>query len=428
MSEQLTIKDYGLKTDFPFDYKHLLEIAEQVGTPTYVYNASSLRQRLQALKELFSSFPVHWLYAMKANDNPHLLKIIADYGFGFDTVSFEEVSLGLHLVKSDKIFYTENNMSDEEMKLAMQKQVLLNMGSFSRLEKFAKAGGCRCSIRVVPEIGDGLHARVTTGHKESKFGIDLTLIDQINELQNTSQLRVEGLHMHIGSGIRKASNMIEAMKRLLDIADQLPFLRFINFGGGFPIAYHEGEHAFSITDFSDQAKKLLSDDLKKRGSDFSYFFEPGRWLTAQMGCLLTSVTSKKNAGSIEYLGTDTGFNHLARPILYDAKHRVYHLNQKDAKVEKVESKDLKTYTVAGNICESSDILAQNIRLSEVQEGDILAFADAGAYGMTMASVYNRRQLPAEVLVEQNKSYRIIRKKVDIQAHLNHFFEETLFTT
>lgn len=422
MTEDSPIQDYGLKTEFPFETHQLLDITKKFGTPVYVYDAKTISNRLVTLKSLFKGLPVNWLYAMKANDNPHLLKLIAAQGFGFDTVSFEEVSLGLKIVEADRIFYTENNMSDSEMLLAMKEGVRLNIGSFSRLKKFAEAGGVSCSIRVVPEIGDGLHARVTTGHKESKFGIDLALIQDINDLQKQTKLRIEGIHMHIGSGIRKATNMIDAMKRLLDIGKQFEHLNFINFGGGFPIAYQENEHAFSLSDFAKKARELLLTDLEHRDGNFSYFFEPGRWITAQSGCLLTSVTSKKKAGSIQYLGTDTGFNHLARPILYDAQHRVIHLAKDvDSSTEK------QNYTIAGNICESSDILARDVQLSEVKEGDILAFADAGAYGMTMASVYNRRQLPSEVLIENHLSVRLIRKKVDIQTHINRFFEETLFS-
>lgn len=420
MQSDVKLALYGLKPEFPFDFDVLQDITSEFATPIYVYNQKSIQLRANYLRDLFGELPVKWLYAMKANDNPHILKILADIGFGFDTVSFEEATLAKHLVEANKIFYTENNMSDVEMDKAMKAQIILNIGSFSRLKKFAEAGGQACSIRLVPEIGDGLHQRVTTGHKESKFGIDIALIDEIKALEERTSLRVEGVHMHIGSGIRKPENMINAMKRLVELANKFNHLSFINFGGGFPIAYHEGEHGFDIAAFGEEARTFLNEDLKNRPEGFFYLFEPGRWLVAQSGCLLTSVTAVKQAGSLTYLGTDTGFNHLARPVLYDAEHRVISIKKQ------LDSAKEHTYTIAGNICESSDILAKNVTLPETVEGDILALADTGAYGMTMASIYNRRTFPNEVLIQPDQTFRAIRKRPTVEEHIKAFLEETLF--
>jgi len=412
---------FGLQPEFPFDNAILDQITSQFTTPIYVYNERTIQLRANYLKNLFSELPVKWLYAMKANDNPHILKIFADMGFGFDTVSFEEATLANKLIEASKIFYTENNMSDVEMNEAMEANIVLNIGSFSRLKKFAEAGGKSCSIRLVPEIGDGLHQRVTTGHKESKFGIDIALIDEIIALENRTKLRIEGVHMHIGSGIRKPENMINAMKRLVEMAKDFRYLTFINFGGGFPIAYHEGEHGFDIAAFGEEARAFMKEDLKNRPKGFNYLFEPGRWLVAQSGCLLTKVTAVKQAGKITYLGTDTGFNHLARPVLYDAEHRVISLKKLSQSPSSLHS-----YTVAGNICESSDILAKNVSLPETVEGDIIALADAGAYGMTMASIYNRRLFPNEVLITADNKVKQIRKIPSVEEHINAFLKETLF--
>lgn len=405
---------------FPFELSQLKEIHSIYGSPLYIYNASFIKDRIQQLLSLFNDLPVNWLYAMKANDNPHILKLFSDAGFGFDTVSFEEVLLGQHFVEPKHIFYTENNMSDHEMHSAMQKGVLLNIGSFNRLRKFAEAGGRSCSIRLVPNIGDGLHARVTTGHTESKFGISTEYLDQIAELKNKFGLRVEGIHMHIGSGIRKAENMMNAMKRLLELSVHFPDLKFINFGGGFPIAYNFGEHNFDIQEFGRQATKLLKADLQNRGNNFSYYFEPGRWLVAQAGCLLTQITASKKAGNIDYLGCDTGFNHLARPVLYDASHRVIAVTK--------SGNEERNYTLAGNICESSDILASNIHLPSMQEGDLVALADAGAYGMTMASEYNRRPVPAEILINEDGGYTLIRNRIKTEDHISQFLNDCNFSS
>lgn len=403
---------------FPFDKNQLFNLAQSYGTPLYVYDLSTLTQKLEQLKQSFQTLPVHWLYAMKANDNPHILRHIASFGFGFDTVSSEEMALGLHFVEPEQIFYTENNMSDDEMYDAMKAGVRLNIGSFSRLKAFAENGGQACSIRIVPAIGDGLHQRVTTGHVESKFGIAAELVPQILQLEASTSLRIEGVHMHIGSGIQRADNMLQAMQRIIDRSKPFKQLSFINFGGGFPIAYQEEQDFFDFKDFAQRANQLLVSDLKARKQDFRYYFEPGRWIIGQSGCLLTRISAIKQAGSKTYIGCDTGFNHLARPVLYDAAHRVIALH--------VEGNTTATYDLAGNICESSDILAQNVQLTPQKEGDILAIADTGAYGMTMASVYNRRRMPAEVLLDEQKKPILIRKRISLEKHIASFLEETLF--
>lgn len=420
MQSDANAPKYGMQPEFPFDKQLLNKISTDFSTPIYVYNQQTIELRAKYLQSLFSGLPVKWLYAMKANDNPHILKILADRGFGFDTVSFEEATLASKLVSAESIFYTENNMSDIEMSEAIEANIILNIGSFSRLKKFAEAGGKACCIRLVPEIGDGLHQRVTTGHKESKFGIDIALVEDIIALENATGLRIEGVHMHIGSGIREPQNMINAMKRLVEMAQRFRYLNFINFGGGFPIAYHEGEHGFDIEAFGNVARAFIQEDLKNRKEGFSYLFEPGRWLVAQSGCLLTKVTAVKKAGKITYLGTDTGFNHLARPVLYDAEHRVISLKKQ------AEPAVNQNYTIAGNICESSDILAKNVTLPETTEGDVIALADAGAYGMTMASIYNRRLFPNEVLITAEGAIKAIRKRPTVEQHINAFLEETLF--
>jgi len=300
----------------------------------------------------------------------------------------------------------------------MSRGVRLNIGSFSRLKKFAEAGGEACSIRLVPNIGDGLHARVTTGHTESKFGISTEYLESIHGLKSEYGLRIEGIHMHIGSGIRKAENMMNAMKKLLELSRHFPDLEYINFGGGFPIAYQEGDHDFQLEDFGQKAISLLEADLKERGSGFRYYFEPGRWLVAQSGCLLTQITAIKKAGRIHYLGCDTGFNHLARPVLYEASHRVIAINNRQG--------SSKSYTIAGNICESSDILARDVELGACEEGDYLALADAGAYGMTMASEYNRRPLPTEVLITEENTHRLIRQRMPTEEHISQFLKSCNF--
>lgn len=399
----------------------LLHLVQEYGTPTYVYNASIIQQRCERLKAAFTGLPVSWMFAVKANDNPHILKLIQDQGFGFDTVSFEEVLLALKIGQHpDRIFYTENNMTDLEMHEAIQSEVVLNIGSFSRLKQFCESGVAKsCTIRVNPRIGDGHHAKVDTGNQDSKFGIRLDLIPDAVSIAATHGVRITGLHIHIGSGIQRPENLTQAMKVLLEIGRQLPDMEYINFGGGFPVPYHVGQDEFSIEEFASVASPILKAELEKREGNIRFLFEPGRWVVAPAGVLLTQVNTVKDQGRITFLGTDTGFNHLLRPALYEAYHHVVN-------VSKVSLNSEFKYTIAGNICESGDILAEDRMLPKTEIGDILALCDAGAYGMTMASNYNRRALPAEVLVGKNGTHKVIRPRKTARTVVDEFIQETMF--
>jgi diaminopimelate decarboxylase len=389
----------------------LLSLVEAFGTPTYVYSEAMIRHRCARLSLAFDGLPVRLLYAVKANDNPHILRLIAEQGFGFDTVSFEEALLGMSIgMDPSRIFYTENNMTDEEMRQAMAAGVYLNIGSYSRLEAFCKAGGQTCSIRVNPAIGDGHHAKVDTGNRDSKFGIRLDLIPQAVAMAKTYGVRITGLHLHIGSGIRRPDNLIAAMNTLLDVGDALPDLEWMNFGGGFPIPYKDEDEEFSIEEFARKAAPIL--ERRK----LTYFFEPGRWIVGPAGLLLTTVNTVKDQGRITFLGTDTGFNHLLRPALYDAWHEVKNVTRSNASADCV-------YTIAGNICETGDILAVDRRLPATASGDILALCDTGAYGMTMASGYNRRPLPAEILLTPDGA-KVIRPRKSASQTIQDFLHET----
>lgn len=399
----------------------LESIAKEYGTPLYIYDEAIIKSRCSLLKESFKEVPVQWMYAVKANDNPHILKIIQQSGFGFDTVSYEEVLLSLRIgQQADHIFYTENNMTDYEMKSAAEEGVILNIGSYSRLEQLVKSGLAKeCTIRVNPQIGDGHHAKVDTGNKDSKFGIRLDLIPDVVDMAAKSGVKITGLHIHIGSGIKKPENLTNAMNVLIKIGYQLPDLRHINFGGGFPIPYREDELPFSIQDFVREATPILKDEYDRRGGEIRFIFEPGRWIVAPAGLLLTRINSIKDQGRISFIGTDTGFNHLLRPALYDAYHSIVN-------VSKSEIEPSTKYTIAGNICESGDILAEDRLLPESNIGDLLAICDTGAYGMTMASNYNRRALPAEVLIDGDLRHTLIRQRETAQETVEKFLKQTQF--
>lgn len=399
----------------------LLKIAMQVGTPSYVYNQSVILRQSSLVKSLFRGYPVKWLYAIKANDNPHILSLIQQAGIGFDTVSLEEVLLCSHFTdQPDQIFYTENSMSDAEMDAAIKMGVTLNIGSLQRLERFCEHPQAEtCCVRINPAIGDGHHARVNTGDSESKFGIRIGQIEDAVRTAGKHGRRIIGLHAHIGSGIKEPENLIAAMKVLLELSKEFPDLSFINFGGGMPTPYRASEKPFDMDHFAKLAKKLFDADLKSRPEGFTYLFEPGRWFVAEAGFLLTKVQTIKDQLETRYLGTDTGMHHLMRPIIYDAWHDVVNLSKHDEPADQL-------YTISGNICESGDILAFDRLMPEAEMDDILAICDAGAYGMTMASQYNRRALPAEVLIRPDGSFDIIRQALSAEETVAEFLEKCGF--
>lgn len=398
--------------------KKLLEAYSIFQTPVYVYEEAKILRQCRKILNAFPELPVKWLYAVKANDNPFLIDLIHRKGIGFDTVSYEEVLLCQEFTSDNQeIFYTENSMTDDEMEAAIRDGVVLNIGAISRLERYFKHPETKsCCIRINPAIGDGHHAKVNTGDPESKFGIRIGLISQALGLARKYGKKITGIHAHIGSGIKEPENQIAAMKVMLELSREFTDLEFINFGGGMPTPYRHADKEFDMKRFAELATPLLEEDLKERPDGFQYYFEPGRWFVAESGYLLTTVHTVKDQVETIYLGTDTGMHHLMRPPLYEAWHGVVNLNRMDEPHDQL-------YTIAGNICESGDIIAFDRLLPQSEIGDVLAICDAGAYGMTMASQYNRRSLPAEALISEDGQIKCIRPHVSPQETVSRFLSD-----
>lgn len=379
-------------------------LLQQFGSPLYVYEEDIIRKRVKELKHAFSPWrKTQFLYAMKANSNPHILKILKDECCWLDCVSPHEAELGLRAGFSPKqILFTVNNMSDEEMHYAQKKGILLNIDALSRLEKYGKAYPCSAvCIRLTPEVTAGHHAKVQTGYKESKFGILFEEIPEVLTLAKKYNVHIIGLHEHTGSGITDINKALQSMKQLMAAAHQFPELQFLDFGGGFAIPYRPEEKRFAIEKFGKKASMLFQQFCKQYGKNLGMYFEPGRYCVAESGTLLCTVTTIKKRGKKILVGVDTGFNHLIRPTLYGSYHHIVNMSNPNGKK--------KRYDVVGNICESGDIFGKKRMIAEVREGNILAILDTGAYGFSMASEYNSRPLPAEVLVKNGKA-ALIRKR------------------
>ena len=391
----------------PFNVDILLEIASEFGTPTYVYDEGVIRRQCNVLKEHLTGIKTRLLYAMKANPHPAILEIIRSESFGIDAVSPGELYLARQVgFRPEEILYTANNITDEEMHFAHQEGVLLNLGELSRLKRFGQAyPGAQVCIRLNPQIGSGHHAHVVTAGKTTKFGIPVHEISDVLEIATQYNLRITGIHQHIGSGIPSMHVLQEAISVILLHATKFPHLRFINIGGGFNVPYHPGESPIDFENFQASIVSLLQKTDDKFGHQLEYWFEPGRFLVAESGVLLVRSNTIKEANGHVFAGTDSGMNQLIRPALYQAYHEIFNLSNPNGA--------LSNYEVVGNICESGDVFAKSRPVQHIREGDILAILDVGAYGIAMASVYNLRPNPLEVLIRPDTEFSCISPR---QSH------------
>jgi len=387
--------------------KELLKI---YGTPLYIYDETILRNRCKELKNFIKSERFVPNYSAKANTNIELLKIIREEGFTVDAMSPGEIVLELKAgFTSDEILFISNNVTPDEMDFAVKHNILISFDSLVQLEEFGKKyNGHRAVVRINPGIGAGHSDKVITGGK-SKFGIQVEKIQNIKEIEDKYNLKIVGLNQHIGSCFLNGTQYENACSILLDAAAYFPELKFVDFGGGFGIPY-QGEERLDLSDLSEKVTKLIhSFEEKYPDRKLVYKVEPGRYLTAECGQLLGTVTSIKENYGEKYVGTDIGFHVFMRPVLYDSYHEIVVYNDE---VEK------ETVTVVGNICESGDIIAVGRHLNKMKVADCIGIKDVGAYGYSMASNYNARLRPAEVLLGEGDSHRLIRRRETLDDLLN----------
>jgi diaminopimelate decarboxylase len=377
-----------------------------------VYDLGVVRERLRALKAAVAYRPFQPLYAIKANPCPAVVKAIVAEGFGIDAVSPGEVALALRLgVPPRLVLYTENNMTDAEQAEALRQGVLVNAGSLDRLVRLAAAGARECSVRFNPDVGAGAHEKICTAGPLTKFGVHHSQVDEVLEISRRTGLKVVGCHMHIGSGFLEWDAFARACEVIFAIAARLPDLRFIDCGGGIGIPYRPDQRPMDLAAMGAALSRRMEGFCSSYGRHLELRLEPGRFPVAEAGSLLCTVTSvKRNPDGRVFVGTDTGFNHLVRPCMYGAYHRIDNLTRPQAPAEVVD--------VVGNICESGDIFARDRSLPLPCPGDVLALRDAGAYGFAMASAYNTRPLPAEVVLDGAAPPRLARRRQTIDELLD----------
>ncbi|MBT4716682.1 diaminopimelate decarboxylase [Candidatus Woesearchaeota archaeon] len=380
-----------------------IELARKYGTPLYVYDLDVVRERYRNLKTWVPG--AKFFYAMKANYNPRILKCLLDEGASIDAVSVAEVLLALKIgFSADQILFTANMVTDDEMREVKKRNVLFNIGSLSELRRFGQLyPGSEVCLRFNPDIVAGHHRKVRTGGKDTKFGIVLEDLEKAKAVVSEFGLIVVGIHEHTGSGIPETVDMVGGMRNILAIVspENFPDLRFVDFGGGFKISYYHDEEPPNYSEFGKEVNELFS-AVREKYSQLEIFFEPGRYLAAECGCLLVRATTiKENCGKV-IVGTDSGFPQLIRPMFYEAHHEITNLSNLGG--------SSKRYDVAGNICETGDYFVSRREISEISEGDFLCIHDAGAYCYSMGGVYNLRPMPSEVVLDDGVDELVTKRK------------------
>jgi diaminopimelate decarboxylase len=381
----------------------LEKVANEFGTPVYVYNAEKITEQFNRLKNAFKPLDVKIKYACKALNNTAILKLLRSVGSGLDTVSINEVELGIRAgYKPEEIIFTPNCVGFDEIEAAVKLGVHINIDNIAILEHFGAAYGhsVPCCIRLNPHILAGGNTKISTGHIDSKFGISIYQLRHVLRVVKTYNIHVNGLHMHTGSDILDAGVFLQGAEILFDAAKDFPELEFIDFGSGFKVAYKEGDVTTDIEELGAAITQRFLEFCNDYGRKLELWFEPGKFLVSESGYFLVKANVIKQTTSTVFVGVNSGLNHLIRPMLYDAYHEIINISNPHGKQ--------RIYTVVGYICET-DTFGWDRKMAEVHEGDILCFKNAGAYGMTMSSNYNARLRPAEVLIYQGKAH-LIRKQ------------------
>lgn len=381
----------------------LLAIAEQYGCPTYVYDGNKIESQFERLENAFKGVKKLKInYAAKALTNISILKLLKNKGSGLDTVSLEEVLLGLEAgFSADDIMFTPNGVSMQEIEDVAALGVQINIDNLSILEQFGtKHPTTPVCIRINPHVMAGGNSNISVGHIDSKFGISVHQIPHILRIIENTKMTINGIHMHTGSDILDIEVFLYAAEILFETAKHFKNLDFIDFGSGFKVPYKEGDLETDIEELGEKLTQTFNDFCKEYGKDLILVFEPGKFLVSQAGVFLAKVNVVKQTTSTVFAGVDTGFNHLIRPMFYNSYHHITNISNLEGKQ--------RFYSVVGYICET-DTFASNRKITEINEGDILCFHNAGAYCFSMASNYNSRFKPAEVLV-YNEQIHLIRKR------------------
>lgn len=384
------------------------ELLSAHGSPLYVYNERILRQRCREMRNLVDYAHLEINYSAKANTNVRLLEIIRDEGLHTDAMSPGEIlAVKAAGFTPDKILFVSNNVSEHEMRFALDHKLPVCVDSLSQLEMFGRINpGGAVAVRINPGVGQGHCDKVVTGGGETKFGVNMEYADDLRAISKKYNLHVNGIHFHIGSLFMEGDVFFTAVRAAMAFAMGFDDLDFLDFGGGFGIPYAKaaGEAAMDLRALGHSFSGLIADFMRDYGKEIVIKLEPGRFIVAECGVLLGRVLAVKHNGETCFAGTDIGFNVLPRPVIYGSRHEIELYRPHGAATAE------RKITVVGNICETGDILSRDVTMPMPVEGDIMAVLDTGAYCFVMASTYNQRPLPAEVLITQDGGVRLIRRR------------------
>ena len=395
--------------------KDLISIAKKFGTPTYVYDAEKIKSQYDRLINSFKTVEnLKINYAVKALSNISILKYINSLGSGLDTVSIQEVIIGIKAgFPVEKIIYTPNGVSVEEIQRVAKMGVNINIDNLNILEQFGSANPeIPICVRINPHVMAGGNSKISVGHIDSKFGISIHQIPLLLRIVKNTNIKVNGIHMHTGSDILDIEVFIHAAEILFQTASKFKNLEFIDFGSGFKVPYYNGDNETNIEELGEKLSKRFNEFCEDYGKKLTLAFEPGKFLVSEAGNFICSVNSIKQTTSTVFAQVDTGFNHFVRPMMYGSDHHIENISN--------PNDNERFYSVVGYICET-DTFATNKRISKIFEGNILSFKNAGAYCFSMSSNYNSRFKPSEILFHKNKAFEI-RKRETVDDLLKNQIE------
>lgn len=393
----------------------LVQMAKEFGTPLYVYHAEKIQSQYKKLQQAFSHTQARFFYACKALTNINILKLMKQTGCGLDTVSIQEVRLGLKAgFDANDIIFTPNCVALEEIIAAKELGVRINIDNISILEQFGNRFGNSypVCIRLNPHIMAGGNYKISTGHVDSKFGISIHQLRHIERVVKSTGLRVNGLHMHTGSEIKDVDVFVRGVQIMFEMAVHFQELNFLDLGSGFKVAYQHGDPETDVDQLGKKLGEAFNAFSRTYDRPLELWFEPGKYLVSQAGYFVVTANVIKTTTATVFAGVNSGFNHLIRPMFYDAFHLIRNISNPKGP-ERI-------YTVVGNICET-DTFGWDRKINEIREGDHLVFYNAGAYGFEMASNFNSRLKPAEVLFMDGKSH-LIRSRDTFEDLLSHQIE------
>lgn len=384
--------------------QNLLKLAAQFGAPLYVYDAEKISSQFHRLTKAFDGVgSLRLNYAAKALSNISILRLMNNLGSGLDTVSIQEVKLGLMAgFKPESIIFTPNGVSLEEIEEASALGVQINIDNLSILEQFgSKHPDVPVCIRINPHVMAGGNSKISVGHIDSKFGISIHQIPHLLRIVDLTKMNINGIHMHTGSDILDIDVFLYASEILFETAKNFKNLDFIDFGSGFKVPYKTGDIETNIEELGKKLTSRFNEFCAEYGKELTLAFEPGKFLVSEAGHFLAKVNVVKQTTSTVFASVDSGFNHLIRPMLYGSSHEIHNLSNPKGKE--------RYYSIVGYICET-DTFGSNRRINEISEGDVLCFKNAGAYCFTMSSNYNSRYRPAEVLWHKGKAHLIRQRE------------------